>query len=142
MGLAKDQKDEIDAAFARYGKGGSLDVAKSLGPAVRSVGLNPTEAELADWKKEAGKKLDQSKFTSFATEKLEAANDSLEEILDAFKSFDTSGSGALPLADFMHIIKNMGEALSEDEIAEVMKEAEVVNGVIEYGNFATMIFGG
>ena len=141
MGLAKDQQDEINAAFARYGKDGSLNVAKSLGPALRSVGLNPTEAELAEWKKEGGSSLDQNKFTSFATEKLESANDSLEEILDAFKSFDTSGSGALPVADFMHIIKNMGEALSQDEIDEVMKEAEVVNGVIEYGNFARTIFG-
>jgi calmodulin len=141
MGLTSEQTNEIKAAFTRYSKGGSLDVGKSLGPAVRSIGLNPTEAELVEWKKEAGSKLDEDGLASFATEKLESANDSLEEILDAFKSFDTSGSGSLPIADFTHIIKNMGEALSEDEIAEVMKEADIVNGAIEYGNFARMIHG-
>ena len=55
--------------------------------------------------------------------------------------FDTAGGGQIPAAEFRHILTNMGEALSEKEIKEVMSEVDIDSGgMIDYKAFANEIF--
>ena len=135
-----EKKAEMVDTFNQYAKGGSLE-AKKVGMVMRAVGLNPTEAQVAEWKKEAGSSLDQDKFIAMATKKFQESNDSADEIVDSFSVFDKDGNGYISAAEFKHVLTNMGEALSEKEISEVMKEVDIgSDGMINYKNFADEIF--
>jgi hypothetical protein len=82
MGLAKDQKDDIDAAFARYRKGGSIDVAKKLGPAIRSARRRRSSCR-ATWKSSTQETFESPPHRCFSTHDwtLEASSDSGERLL-------------------------------------------------------------
>ena len=136
-----DHEANVSNAFAAYAKGGSVDVKKQLGMMVRAVGLNPTEGQVADWKREAGSSLSEDEFMAFCKKKFQASGDSVDEIVDAFSVFDKDGEGQIPAVEFKHILTNMGEALSEKEIAEVMKDVNIRDGMINYVAFADEIFG-
>ena len=138
MTLSEDQQAAVSSAFNRFSKGGSVEL-KKLGHCVRASGLNPTEAQLAEWKKEMGGDFDQDKLESFVDTKFAKTNDSLDEVLDAFRVFDATGSGKLSVSEFRHILCNMGESLSEDEIAEVMKDVDMDGGEVDYEAFARML---
>ena len=142
MKVTDEMKVTISNAFKAYAKGGSLDVKKQLGMMVRAVGLNPTEAQLADWKKEAGSSLDESAFASFCIKKFEKSKDCVDDIIDAFSVFDKDGEGLITAAEFRHILVNMGESLSDKELAEVMNDVDITkNGMINYKTFAEEIYG-
>lgn len=135
-------RETIDDAIASNSSGGSID-SKKVGMLFRACGLNPTEAQMADWKKECGGgDVAADKFKSIVMKKLEESGDSVDEIIDAFSVFDKDGSGMIPMAEFKHICCAMGEALSEKEMAEVMRECEgSSSGMLNYRVFAEQIFG-
>ena len=53
--------------------------------------------------------------------------DSEEEITEAFRIFDKDSSGFISTAEFKHVMTNLGEKLTDDEIEEMMREADVDN---------------
>jgi calmodulin len=123
-------------------KGGSVDVKKQLGMLTRAVGLNPTEAELADWRKAAGSSLDEDAFKAFCKKKFQDSDDTVDEIVDAFSVFDKDGEGMISAVEFKHILSTMGEKLSEKDLKEVMKEVTIDSkGMINYKDFSVEIFG-
>jgi Ca2+-binding EF-hand superfamily protein len=108
---------------------------------MRAVGLNPTEAQVAEWKKEAGSSVDEDAFKAMAVKKINETNDSTDEIVESFSVFDKDGNGFILAVEFKHILVTMGEALSEKEISEVMKEIDMDSkGMINYNEFASIIF--
>ena len=132
-------KETMDDAIASNSSGGTIE-AKKVGMLFRACGLNPTEGQMADWKKECGGgDVSVDKFKSIATKKLEESGDSVDEIIDAFSVFDKDGSGMIPLAEFKHICCAMGEALSEREMAEVLREIDT-GGMLNYRQFAEQIY--
>ena len=62
--------------------------------------------------------------------------DSEEEIGAAFAVFDRDGSGTISTSDFRHIMSNLGERLTDDEMEEMMREANVdADGKVNYNDF-------
>ena len=51
--------------------------------------------------------------------------DSEEEIREAFKVFDKDGNGYISAAELRHVMTNLGEKLSEAEVSEMIREADV-----------------
>lgn len=130
----------MEMTFRTYAKGGSI-AAKDFNKVVRAVGLNPTEADVAQLKKKAGGgDCDFGKFKSVVVPEFEKAKDNAEDIVDAFSVFDQDGSGSIPVTEFKHVLTTMGECLSKEELEEVMTEVEQANGKIDYREFATMIY--
>lgn len=78
---------------------------------MRSLGQNPTEAELQDMINEVDPDnngtIDFSKFMKMMEHKMRDA-DSEEEIMNAFKVFDKDGSGSISAAELRHIMTNLG----------------------------------
>lgn len=139
MRITDEMKETMDDAIASNSSGGTIE-AKKVGMLFRACGLNPTEGQMADWKKECGGgDVSVDKFKSIATKKLEESGDSVDEIIDAFSVFDKDGSGMIPLAEFKHICCAMGEALSEREMAEVLREIDT-GGMLNYRQFAEQIY--
>ena len=56
-----------------------------------------------------------------------------DEMLEAFKTFDRDGNGFLSMAELRYVMVNIGEKLTDDELEEMMREADVDgDGKINY----------
>lgn len=59
--------------------------------------------------------------------------DTEEEIKEAFKVFDRDGNGFISAAELRHVMTNLGEKLSDEEVDEMVREADIDgDGQINY----------
>ncbi len=66
--------------------------------------------------------------------------DSEEEILEAFKVFDKDGNGYISAAELRHIMTNLGEKLTDEEVDEMIREADIDgDGQVNYEEFVKMM---
>jgi len=55
------------------------------------------------------------------------------DVRQAFRMFDRDGNGTVNAQELRHVMMNLGEKLSEDEVDEMMREADVDgDGEINY----------
>ena len=95
--LTEEQIAEFKEAFSLFDKDGDGTITtKELGTVMRSLGQNPTEAELQDMINEVDADgngtIDFPEFLTMMARKMKDT-DSEEEILEAFKVFDKDGNG-------------------------------------------------
>ncbi len=143
---------------------------------MRSLGQNPTEAELMDMIQEVSRcpfffafdcwiakqrliillclfrsypcsqidadgsgTIDFPEFLTMMARKMKDT-DSEEEILEAFKVFDKDGNGFISAAELRHIMTNLGEKLTDEEVDEMIREADIDgDGQINYEEFVKMM---
>jgi len=78
---------------------------------MRSLGQNPTEAELQDMINEVDADgngtIDFPEFLTMMARKMRDT-DSEEEIKEAFKVFDKDGNGFISAAELRHVMTNLG----------------------------------
>ncbi|RMZ55647.1 hypothetical protein APUTEX25_000230 [Auxenochlorella protothecoides] len=128
----------------RAGWGGSGTITtKELGTVMRSLGQNPTEAELKDMISEvdADKNgtIDFPEFLSLMARKMKDS-DSEEELREAFKVFDKDGNGFISSAELRHVMTNLGEKLTDEEVDEMIREADADgDGQVNYEEFVKMM---
>ncbi|POW02513.1 hypothetical protein PSTT_11748 [Puccinia striiformis] len=145
---------EFKEAFSLFDKDGDGTITtKELGTVMRSLGQNPTEAELGDMINEVDADgngtIDFPEFLTMMARKMfvilhvsqiktllalagciEALplllnrkdTDSEEEIREAFKVFDKDGNGFISAAELRHVMTNLGEKLSDQEVEEMIRE--------------------
>lgn len=106
---------------------------------MRSLGLNPTERDLAVMINEVDSNgngsIDFPEFLTMMARKMEDA-DSEEEILQAFKVFDKDGNGFISAAELRHILTNLGEVLTDEDVDGMIREADIDgDGQINYKEF-------
>ncbi|KAJ3201181.1 hypothetical protein HDU82_008300 [Entophlyctis luteolus] len=133
---ADDRTAEYKEAFAFFDKAGSGKIpVSSLGRMIRSLGQNPTEAEIADLVALLGgptAAFDFAQFSGIMT-KRGGSVDSEDDIREAWKVFDKEGNGFISAAELRHIMTNLGEKLTDEEVDLIIREADVEgNGQIDY----------
>lgn len=71
--------------------------------------------------------------------------DSEEEIREAFRVFDKDGNGFISAAELRHVMTNLGEKLTDEEVDEMIREADIdgdgqVNyeGELNYCNYFSL----
>ncbi|OWR50083.1 calmodulin B [Danaus plexippus plexippus] len=67
--------------------------------------------------------------------------DSEEEIREAFRVFDKDGNGFISAAELRHVMTNLGEKLTDEEVDEMIREADIDgDGQVNYeGQYDVMI---
>merc|ERR1712146_314179 len=142
--LSDEQIAEFKEAFLLFDKDGDGTITtKELGTVMRSLGQNPTEAELQDMINEVDADgngtIDFPEFLGLMARKAKDT-DTEEELIEAFKGFDRDGNGFISTAELHHLMTNMSEKLTDEEVDEMIREADVDgDGQINYEEFVKMM---
>ncbi|CAN1337692.1 unnamed protein product [Linum perenne] len=161
--LTDDQISEFKEAFSLFDKDGDAIIlenklkcalynflmlsgcitTKELGTVMRSLGQNPTEAELQDMINEVDADgngtIDFPEFLNLMARKMKDT-DSEEELKEAFRVFDKDQNGFISAAELRHVMTNLGEKLTDEEVDEMIREADVDgDGQINYEEFVKVM---
>ncbi|NP_001151507.2 calmodulin [Zea mays] len=141
--LTKKQIEEFREAFSLFDKDGDGTITtKELGTVMRSLGQSPTEEELQEMVDEVDADgsgaIDLQEFlTLLARQMREASGADEDELREAFHVFDQDQNGFISRDELRHVLQNLGERLSEEELAEMLREADADgDGQINYSEFA------
>jgi len=142
--LTEEQIEEFKEVFSLFDKDGDGTIStKELGTVMRSLGQSPTEKELRDMVSEfdadGNGTIDFPEFLKMMARKM-TDTDSEEEVKEAFRVFDKDGSGWISGAEVRHVMSTMGETLSDDEVDEMIREADIDNDKqVNYEEFVKMM---
>ncbi|XP_052103938.1 calmodulin-alpha-like [Mytilus californianus] len=142
--LTEEQIHEFKEAFSLFDQDGSGTItSKELGTAMRSLGMNPTEADLADMINEidadGNGQVDFPEFLTLMAKKMKDG-DAEEEIKEAFRLFDKEGNGFISGAELRHIMTAIGEKLTDLEVDDMLHEADLDgDGMINYQEFVALM---
>ena len=96
--------------------------------AMRALGFEPKKEELkkmiSDIDKDGSGQIDFAEFLDMMTQKM-SERDSKEEILKAFRLFDDDETGKISLKNLRRVAKEIGEMMSEEELQEMIEEADL-----------------
>jgi len=135
--LPEELIQQYRKAFALYEKEEDGKISpKDLGIVMRSLGQNPTEAELQEIINEidAERKgtVEFFEFVNIMEKKIENVEDE-EEILSAFRIFDNDGSGLISAEELREALTSLGEKLTQEEVDDLFSEAEIgEDGLFNY----------
>ena len=83
--------------------------------------------------------IDFPEFLSLMARKMKDT-DTEEELIEAFKVFDRDGNGLISAAELRHVMTNLGEKLTDEEVDEMIREADIDgDGHINYEEFVRMM---
>lgn len=142
--LTEETIKEFREAFSLFDKDGDGSISVTeLGIVMRNMGQNPTEAELkqmiAEVDADGNGQIDFAEFVTLMARKMNNA-DKDAEIKEAFNVFDKDGSGKISSDELRHIMKSLGEDLTDEEIQQMIREADTNgDGEIDYEEFVRML---
>ena len=118
--------------------------SKEFGSVMRSLGQNPSQAQLQvmieEFDKNNNGKIDFLEFCEIMVKKAGDYTMSLKDVENAFKVFDKDGSGFIEIDELRDLMMNLGEKLTEEEIQAMMQFADIdKDGKIDYHEFVIMM---
>lgn len=79
--------------------------------------------------------IDFPEFVNVMSRKMKDTDEE-KEITEAFKVFDKDGRGFISSVELKHVMVNLGEKLTDEEIDEMVREADMDgDGEINYNEF-------
>ena len=142
--LSEETKADYMDAFNMFDTNhdGTINSQK-IGELMRKLGKNPTDLELKQIIENIAKPgLKQIGFDDFVDlmEQKNKESDPEIEIINTFQIFDTDNNGLISKENLFHIIRTFGETLTDEEIQEIITEADVDgDGYINYEEFVRMM---
>lgn len=138
--LSEEQLTEIKQVFDRFDQEETGQISsKDLGNILRSFGIDVLDRDLTDLLEEInrdnGGKISFSSFLEILISRL----DNLEfekMIISAFEVFDSTKRGIISASELRYLMTHLGERLSEEEVNEMIRDADVDGtGQIDYRSF-------
>ena len=145
--LSDEQKKELKSAFIMFADNEKDDgnvPTSQLGTVIRAMGKNPTEAQIKTMTEEmqskTGDTFDLSAFEELMSGRMNDDNSSMEKLGEAFKTLDQEERGFIPCEQLKHILTSQGEKLTEDEIANLILDADInKDDKVTYEEFMNMM---
>ena len=136
--------NEFREDFKQFFPSGFI-TAKELGTVMSALGKqNVIEDELTDMIKEVENTLqiNENAFINLMAKKLKSS-DTEEELIEAFKVFDRDGNGLISPGELKHVMTNLGEKMTDEEIELMIEEADQdKDGLVNYQDFVKMMLVG
>ena len=145
MSLSAERKEQFTEAFEMLGKKADAVDENTMGVIMRSLGQNPSSDEVSElFKKHSGgnKTVGVNAVLAAAGEFETAAagKDLTAAMKEAFAVFDKDKTGQISTAELRHVVAGLGEKFDEEEIDQMMKEADSDNsGTINYKDFVAVL---
>ncbi|KAK6153891.1 hypothetical protein DH2020_013530 [Rehmannia glutinosa] len=139
-GLVHKEKADLNKVIATVNN--SFITSEELGTVLRSLGQNPTEAELQDMINEADDlngKIDFPEFLNLMVAQMKDA-DSEEALREAFNLFDKDQNGLISAAELHQVMTTLGENVTDEEVDEMIREADLDgDGQVSYEEFVRLM---
>merc|ERR1711918_282762 len=120
---------------------GAIDKAE-LGVAIQALGFEPTVEEIdkmcKDIDADGNSQIEFNEFVAMMGDKV-SGKDGIEEMKKAYKLFDTEGRGKVGVKELSAIATEIGEAMSSDEIQELVDECGGAAGGITEDAFVEIM---
>ena len=142
--LSPKKVKELKEAFALFDKDGNGQITtEELGDVMRSLGFNPTPAELKDMIHDADRGGDGTiQFNEFVTlMTMETDQSDLDmELKGAFDFFDKDKSGFITADELKQAMRTLGEDMRDEDIDEMMRSVDITgDGKVSYEQFVKMM---
>jgi len=143
-GLTEEQVAEFKEAFMLFDKDedGTITTIE-LKSVMESLGQRPTDEDVKGMVQEVdvdgNGTIEFNEFLQMMSKKMKEA-DSEEELREAFRVFDKNQDGFISSAELRHVMTNLGEKLSDEEVDDMIKEADIDgDGMVNYHEFVTIL---
>ena len=138
--ISKNKENEYKSIFDKYdyNKDGIVN-SSELANILKAIDIDASSQEikeiLEEIELEENGEIDFDSFINIVNRR-EKYVDTEEEVLNAFKIFDKEGNGLININELKHIMLTVGKNLSEPEINDMLKEADIDgDGYINYEEF-------
>ncbi|KAG0653769.1 hypothetical protein C6P46_002217 [Rhodotorula mucilaginosa] len=130
---------DIKEAFALHDKRGNGTIASSsLGDVLRALGQNPTQKQVQDLVNDAPQESESTRLSLYLLPALFRLTQ--DDFIAGFQVFDKEGNGYIGQGEFRYILTTLGEPLSDHEVDELLKDAEITpEGNLNYVAFVNRI---
>merc|ERR1711994_128233 len=142
--LTSDELATFKEAFTVFDKNQDGTITtKELSTVMRSLGQNPTDAEVQDMINEVdvdgSGAIEFPEFCVMMVKKMQES-DTENEIREAYRVFDKERTGMIEVIEMRMILSNLPEKLMDAEIDEMLTTADKDgNGAFSYDEFRLMI---
>lgn len=140
-----DDYDEFKEDFQQLFPKGFI-THKELGTVMRALGKqNLIDDELKDMITEletkVSGKVNEKEFLALMAKTMKSSDTELE-LIEAFKVFDRDGNGLISSGELKHIMTNLGEKMTDEEIEMMIEYADQdKDGAVNYQDFVKMMLG-
>ena len=140
MKWSEEQIAEFKEAFALFDRDGDGTITlPELRTVMQSLGQEPTERELIDMINEVdddgNQEIDFQEFLNLMARNMQDIDEE-KQISQSFKVFDVDGDGKISIEDLKFMMESLGEQLTDEELADVMKEIDSNgNNCIDFDEF-------
>ncbi|OAY42108.1 calmodulin-like protein 11 isoform X2 [Manihot esculenta] len=142
--LTEEQISEFQEAFCLLDKDGDGRITfEELATAIKSLDQNPTEEELQSMINEVdvdgNGTIEFGEFLNLKARKMKET-EAEEELKEAFKVFDKDQDGYISPNELRHVMINLGEKLTDEEVEQMIREADLDgDGQVNYEEFVRMM---
>ena len=140
-GLAtEEQKAQFKVVFDLYDKDGSGAISIGELGAAMEIEDQATLQSMIDQIDMVN--ADTISFAEFTCMMLRKAKDTdaQDEMVEAFRAFDTDGSGFISREELKNVIENLGEDMTDEDVEQMITESDVDgDGRVKYEEFVRMM---
>lgn len=132
--MSQKQSNELREVFIFFDKDRDGFIASSeLAQVLRACGLYPSEADISRIVRSASSRVDFNEFVRHVGSVSSDDRINEHQMREAFKMFDQYGNGYVNLVQMRTSLQSLGERLRDDEIDELIREADIdAEGNVSY----------
>ncbi|KAI1700426.1 myosin-2 essential light chain [Ditylenchus destructor] len=141
---ADEQLAECREIFCYFDTRGDEKInVKQVGDVLRSLGQNPTEAEIRQccdhWTDPETRITFEEFVPIYQTVNKTRNTHSMDQFIEGLSHFDREGNGTIAVAELRHLLTTLGEKLNDEEVDQLLNGHEDANGYVNISDFVRTV---